>query len=191
MPSPRTSTEELSFLYFGPIEPSSGIEVLFDAFRALPELRLTVIGDRAPDSQGLSSFLASIWRRAPRSVQFEPESVPSWLRNRIRDSDVCLFPSQLKNWSTHCADAMAVARVVITSSEGGMSEAIESGKSGFVFDGCEPDDLVRVIREELPKNLSRLDEIGAAAAVRIRELTDRDAYCDAIEHRVQRFLGQN
>src|SRR5690606_37814945 len=55
------------------------------------------------------------------------------------------------------------------------------GVSGFLVDGADPDDLVRVVREELAAALPRLDAIGRAAARRIRELGEPQRYVQAIE----------
>jgi len=185
-PPPRGSLPAVSFLYFGSLDNDDEMAVLFEAFRALPELRLTLIGDRTIDDVIGPKPIASLWRSAPLNVQFEPEPPHAWLQNRVRDSDVCLFPSQRKSWSTSCAEAMAASRVVIVHARSAMAEVVEHGRSGFLFDG--PAGLVRVIREELHQRLARLDAIGTAAGRRIRKITNRDAYCDALERRVRRFL---
>jgi glycosyltransferase involved in cell wall biosynthesis len=102
----------------------------------------------------------------------------------IRTADVCIFPSLFENWPNACIEAMSAARVVIGSQHGGMAEMIDHGADGFLVDGRSASDIARVIREDLAGALSRLDRIGAAAAGRIRRLSDQQTYVRAIESRV-------
>jgi hypothetical protein len=74
--------------------------------------------------------------------------------------------------------------VVVGGRHGGMSEMIEPGESGFLCDGTDPDDLVRVVRDALGGALRRLPAIGRAAAARIRTLSEPARYVAAIERLV-------
>ena len=182
--APRASLEELKFLYYGRIEPRKGVEPLIEAFRALPHLRLRLVGGDVPYSPYGRSFRAHLERNAPPNVEFLGEVPRERMLALNREADVCIFPSLFENWPNACIEAMAAGRVVLGSRHGGMSEMIEHGKSGFLVDGRNPADIARVISDDVASHLNRLDQIGHAAASRIRILSDQETYVRAIERRV-------
>ncbi len=181
---PRQRLEDLAILYYGRIEPRKGIQELIDAFRELPECRLTLIGGDVPYSPYGKSYREYLERTAPPNVQFQSPMPRPQLLERLRDADVCIFPSRFENWPNTCIEAMAAGRVVIGSKHGGMGEMIEHGVSGFHVDGRSSADIVRVFREDLAAALGRLDRIGLAAAERIRRFSEQKRYCDALMARI-------
>lgn len=180
-PRPRERLEDLRFLYFGRIEPRKGVRQLTQAFRRMPELAIECIGRDGPTSPLGTSEVEYLSRRGPANVTFTPPVPRDAMLGRIRAADVVVLPSTWENWPNTCIESMAAARVVIGGRDGGMGEMIEHGRSGLLVDGTDPDDIVRVIREDLRAALPRLDEIGAAAARRIRALSDPGAYVAAVE----------
>jgi glycosyltransferase involved in cell wall biosynthesis len=189
-PRPRTALEDLKFLYFGRIEPRKGVRQLAAAFAQLPGLSIECIGRDGNTSPLQTSEVAWLRRRGAANVTFVPPLPRDELRRRIRAADVVVLPSTWDNWPNACLEAMAEARVVIGGKNGGMAEMIVHGESGFLVDGSSPDDLVRVIREDLTAALPRLDAIGRNAASRIRELSEPRRYVAAIEDLVRRHRGR-
>ncbi len=183
-PPPRRSLDELSFLYYGRIEPRKGVQHLIEAFAGMPELQIELIGRDGSYSPTGESYVEWLSRHLPANVKISPPLPREEMLQRITQSDVCVLPSPWENWPNTCIEAMAAGRIVIGGRNGGMGEMIEDGVSGFLVDGSDPADIARVIVEELGSNLNRLDEIGTAAARRIREISDPDTYVTAIEERV-------
>lgn len=112
------------------------------ALRALAELsrrgleaRLVLIGegqDRqrllfAIDELGLSGKVDLVGRRSPAEV-----------RDLLRASDVFLLPSVSEGISNAALEAMSCALPVVASDCGGMSEAIEDGRSGLLVPPRDP-----------------------------------------------------
>ncbi len=187
-PTPaRQRLTDLSFLYYGRIEPRKGIEQLMEAFAQLPELSIEMIGGDVPYSPYGKSYRDWCKKRAPANVTFVDAVPRPELLRRVATVDVCIFPSLFENWPNTCIEAMAAGRVVLGSRHGGMSEMIEHGKSGFLVDGREANDIARVIRKDLAAALSRLPAIGAAASERIRAFSDQKVYERAIVERVETF----
>ncbi len=183
-PAPRRSLAELRMLYFGRIEPRKGVHRLIEAFAAVPEASIELIGRDATYSPYGGSYLQWLAPQLPDNVKVLPPMPREQLLQRIAAVDVCVLPSVWDNWPNACIEAMAAARVVVGGRDGGMSEMIEHGRSGFLVDGDDPADIARVLRDELGGALDRLDRIGEAAAARIRELSDPARYVTTIERLV-------
>ncbi|MEO0481546.1 MAG: glycosyltransferase [Planctomycetota bacterium] len=173
--------EDLRIVYFGRMEPRKGVHHLVEAFRQLPEVRLELFGEDRPSSPQGGSLIEWLSRDLPPNVTFRPALPRERLLAELSSFDVCIFPSLWENWPNVCLEAMAAGRVVLGAKNGGMSEMIEAGASGFLVDGTDPDDIARVIRDELGQALDRLDEIGSAAAARARELCDPAKYASRVE----------
>lgn len=184
-PAPRESLQKLTFLYYGRIEPRKGIDELVAAFATMPDLELELIGGDVPYSPFGGSYRDHVRLTAPRNVTFRSPLPRELLMQRVQDADVCIFPSLFENYPNTCIEAMLAARVVIGSKHGGMAEMIEHGVSGFLVDGRSPEDIVRVIQEDLREALPRLDAIGSAAAQRMRELTEPKRYVEALVARIE------
>ena len=187
---PRASLEELRVLYFGRIEPRKGVRQLVDAFAELPGLRVECIGRDGDTAPQQTSEVAYLQRRAGDNVTFTPPLPRAEMLARLHAADVVILPSPWENWPNTCIEAMAAGRVVVGGSNGGMGEMIEHGVSGFVVDGSDPAAIVRVLTEDVQAALPRLDEIGRAAARRIRELSEPARYVEAIEAFVARHRGE-
>lgn len=184
-PAPGRKLADLRFAYFGRIELRKGVDVLIEAFRRLPHLRLELIGDDRDGSPWGTSNIAWLSKDLPPNITFRPSLPRERLLAELADIDVCLFPSAWENWPNVCIEAMAAARVVVGGRNGGMAEMIEHGSSGFLVDS-DPLDIARVVAEDLAAALPHLDRIGHAAAARIRELSDPVAYAERVTALVAR-----
>ena len=184
-PPPRDRLEDLKFLYFGRIEPRKGVRQLVDAFAKMPELSIECVGRDNPSAPMGTSEIAYLRKRGASNVTFLDPLPRDELLQKLQEVDVVILPSVWENWPNTCIESMSLGRVVIGGADGGMGEMIEHGVSGFLCDGKDPEDIVRVVREELGGALGRLDSIGRAAADRIRELSDPARFVAAIEELVR------
>ena len=189
-PAPKAKLEDLRILYFGRIEPRKGVRQLVDAFGQLPGLSIECIGRDGPTSPQQTSEVAYLRRRGIGNVTFTAPLPRDEMLQRLRAADLVILPSPWENWPNTCVESMAAARVVVGGRNGGMGEMIEHGVSGFLVDGSDPEDIVRVLREDVREALPRLDEIGRSAASRIRSLSDPAHYVATIEAFVARRRGR-
>lgn len=188
--APKRRLEDLDILFFGRIEPRKGVRQLVDAFNQLPELRIECIGRDGHTSPQQTSEVEYLRRRSCGNVSFAPPMARDAMLARLRRADLVILPSPWENWPNACIEAMAENRVVIGGRNGGMGEMIEHGVSGFLVDGDDPDDIARVIREDVAAALPHFGEIGERAGARIRELSDPFVYVAAIERFVEARRGR-
>ena len=181
LPAPGRSLEQLRFLYFGRVEPRKGVRALVDAFAAMPTLSIELVGGDGETSPLQTSEVDYLRARGAQNVTFAGRLPRAQMLERLQAADVVILPSPWENWPNTCIEAMAAGRVVIGGRNGGMGEMIEHGVSGFVCDGSDASDIVRVVQEDLAAALPRLDEIGRSAADRIRALSAPEQYVRSIE----------
>ena len=184
-PGPREKLEDMSFLYFGRIEPRKGLENLVLAFNRMPELRLTIIGsDTRYDPYG-NSFLEYLKKTVSGNVTFRNAIPRDKLLSILKQFDVCVFPSLFENFPNACIEAMANSRIVIAGNNGGMAEMIEHGNTGFLVEASDPENIVRVIEEDLADHLPRLEEIALNAAKSIRKLVSPENYAARLQNIIE------
>lgn len=187
--SPKEQLQDLNILYFGRIEPRKGVRQLVDAFAEMPELSVECVGRDGDTSPQQLSEVEYLRRRGAGNVTFTPPLPREQMLAKIDAADLVILPSPWENWPNTCIEAMAAGRAVVGGRNGGMGEMIEHGVSGFLVDGSDASDLVRVLREDVQAALPRLDEVGRRAAQRIRELSDPARYVEAIERFVAARRG--
>lgn len=184
----RRRCYDLEFLFVGRIEPRKGLTPLLEAFRRLPELRLRLVGGDTPFAPMGGSYQQWLQARAPSNVTFVGPLTRDGVDAELARADVCILPSQFENWPNACLEAMLAGRVVIGSRHGGMAEMIEDGTSGLLVDARDPGAIVDGVRRLGPM-LAELPKMGAAAAVRARELAAPERYVARIEAMVAARRG--
>ncbi len=148
------------------------------ALRALAELRrrnidarFTLIGegqDRqrllfAIDDLGLGGRVELVGRRTPSQV-----------RDLLRASDVFLLPSVSEGISNAALEAMGCGLPVVASDCGGMSEAIEDGRSGILVPPRDPAAIADAV-EGLAGDPEKAAALGRAARRRVERAFGLDA----------------
>ena len=99
----------------------------------------------------------------------------------FKDSCFCVYPSRWENWANVCLEAMSYGCVVLASREGGMSEMIEHGTSGFVIDPLDPSDISRIIIQN-SKKPDKLVRISERAQQRSTFICDPERAASQIEY---------
>jgi glycosyltransferase involved in cell wall biosynthesis len=138
--SPARSFHQIGFI--GRLTEIKGVEVLFEAVKALPECRLLMAGE-GDQRQNLEELAIEM----NLDVRFVGR-VGSKARSRLLSAcDVIVVPSVvLSDGRTEgvpvvCLEAMAAGRPVIASRVGGIPEVIVEGKNGMLFSPGDCDDL--------------------------------------------------
>lgn len=164
------------------------IEALALARRAVPGLRLTVVGE---GRCGYAGQLRALAERLglTRAVNFAGEVED---REAIyADADAVVVCSVMEAMGRVAAEAMALGVPVVARSTGGSPELVDDGESGLLFDGS-PEDLARRM-VELSSDRAFADRLAARALERARARFASERYCAAIAdiHRSARGRGAN
>ncbi|MFM9995057.1 MAG: glycosyltransferase family 4 protein [Phycisphaerales bacterium] len=154
-PAQRDATKTI--LYFGRLERRKGVETLVDSLRRLLDsainVRCRLIGADTNSGPAGGSMLAHLKTRLhnyrPETFSFEPAVTREELGDPIRKADVVCLPSLWENFPNACLEAMSLRACVLASDAGGMSEVVEDGVSGVLFQGGNTTNLTATLRRVL------------------------------------------
>lgn len=123
------------FGYIGRLSHEKGVDILFDAFAMLADrhagLQLLIVGE-GPEKASIEARYCSMpwWD----NVMFVGKQ--SWMRamQYLAAMDAVVVPSRFEGFGLSAVEAMAAFLPVVASDAGGLSEIIENGKSGLLFE---------------------------------------------------------
>lgn len=170
---------EKAILFFGRIKPYKGLECLIAAFRRLvtddTSYRLIIAGEPKKGSENYLQEIQSaireevkLGRIVPR-LQFIPDEEAELY---LKAADLLVLPYRDIFQSGVLFLAYAFGLPVVASDVGSFREEIIEGRTGFISQSCEPDDLAVTIKTYFHSDLYR------NLASRRRELQEyaREAY---------------
>jgi glycosyltransferase involved in cell wall biosynthesis len=144
------------------LRPEKGLPTLIEAFsRSCGRARLLIVGG--------GPMLDELRRQAEPlgdRCRFEPatNSVAAWLRQ----IDIFVLPSLSEALSNSLMEAMACGCAVVASRVGGNVELVAEGRTGFLFEKGNAEELASVLDRLIADQSLRLS-MGASAAGFIRE----------------------
>ena len=167
-------------LYVGALIAHKGAAVLLDAFAALvgdlPGAALWFVGD-GPDAAHLKS---SARAKGLCGVRFLGQRSPDELARFYRHARVVVIPSLwLENAPLVAIEAAAYGRAVIASRVGGLSELVQDGQTGFLFDRGDSAGLAERLRLLLTDR-PLAETLGAAAREQFAQRRSPAAHLEKI-----------
>jgi glycosyltransferase involved in cell wall biosynthesis len=158
---PRLDTPRSGALFVGRLSPEKGVRALVEAWRGLPHILLTIVGD--------GPLRAEVQSDAPANVRFLGQLKPDEVETEMRRAGALIVPSI-------CYEAFGMAVVegfanglpVIASQIGSLPEIVEQGVTGIF---AKPNDAVSLAAavSEMFANPERLRVMGLAARARYEE----------------------
>jgi glycosyltransferase involved in cell wall biosynthesis len=142
-------------LYVGRLAAEKGIDVLLEAVRRLSGVTLEVIGT-GPESHKLEA--------EPR-VNYKGWLAPPHIYERMRRAAYLVMPSiWYENFPRTLLEAFANGLPVIASRLGALSELVEHGRTGLLFEAGSADDLARHLAwaEAFPEKMRVMGENARA-----------------------------
>jgi len=185
--APRTRHDgPAELLYFGRLEYEKGVH---DAIAALPRIRRTHPGTTltiAGDGTQLAWLTAEARRhKVIKSVNFIGRVDHNALLRLLHRADIALLPSHYEPFGIVALEAAAAGIPLVTSTAGGLGEAVVDGLTGLSFPPRDIAALAAAVR-------SALDDPVAAQqrAVTARDLlTSEFAWCTVAEKTAAVYLS--
>lgn len=176
----KASDDSTQVLYVGRLEERKGVQCLIEAshdfLRGCPDATLRLVGGDTALSACEPSMLAVLKRNLAADladrVDFNPSMPREALVSHYRSSRLCVFPSLFENFPNVCLEAMSLGRPVIGTSNSGMAEMIEHGRSGVIVPSGDPRALARAMTELFNASADARTAMGEAARRRVRRLYD-------------------
>jgi glycosyltransferase involved in cell wall biosynthesis len=141
-PGVRRKTADY-FLYVGRLSHEKGVEVLLEAWRSLPDVKLKILGS-GPLEQKLKAF-ANDHKMA--QVEFVGFADQSRYDAHMRGARAIVIPSVCyENFPRILAEAFAYGVPVVASRLGSLAELVEEGKTGVLIEAGNASELSRAVR---------------------------------------------
>lgn len=177
----KDTWENGTICYVGRIERRKGLIEWIDAAVSVaheyPAVHFEFIGSDVLDTGGRSveEFLKERIPNGQRKrFHFRGEHKRSSLSRFLAQARMAVVPSRWENFPNTCIEAMCSGLPVIVSPEGGMSEMIEDGRTGWLAPNARSDGLALALRRALDTPATKLAEMGRKASSDIRQLCDND-----------------
>lgn len=142
-------------LYVGRLGPEKNMAILFEVLKALPGIRLAIVGDGPIKSALERQFSGS-------ATYFSGALHDEELASAYASADILLMPSTSETLGMVVLEAMASGCAVIAANAGGLPEMVSHEKTGFLFDPARLDTLVGAIKTYLEQPQIRYKHRDAA-----------------------------
>jgi glycosyltransferase involved in cell wall biosynthesis len=134
--------EEKLLLYVGRLSAEKEIERCRDVLRALPGVRLALVGD-GPHRGKLEDYFAGTPTHFTGFLEGEE------LASAFASGDAFYLPSRTETLGLVLLEAMAAGCPVVTARSGGTSDVIQDGITGHLCDPSDPHSAIDAIRRIL------------------------------------------
>ncbi len=170
-------------LYVGRLSEEKGPRLLLEAWRELGDLPLTLVG-----SGPLENELRALARDLP-SVRFTGQLPGDGVRNELRAARFLVAPSLCyENFPLAVAEAMAAGKPAVASHPSAMSDLVELGRTGLLFQSGDASALARACAE-LASDPARAESMGREARVRYEDELAPERSTERLIELYQRVLA--
>ena len=167
-------------VYFGRLSKEKGIETLLRVCNSLSSrFPLKIIG---------TGPLMEELKEKYHGVVFTGYKAGAGLRNLVRKASFVVVPSEwYENCSMSVLEAMAYGKPIIGSRIGGIPEQVEDGKTGFLFEMGNVEELAAKM-DLLAKSAELRKRMGKAAREKLEKEYSLDAHCKKLMEVYGRLL---
>ena len=129
-------------LYVGRLSPEKEIEQIRPVLEAIPNARLALVGD-GPHRQALEEHFADT------PTHFVGYLQGLELASAFASADAFLFPSRTETLGLVLLEAMAAGCPVVAAGTGGITDIVEDGVNGYLFDPESPNGAIEATQRLL------------------------------------------
>lgn len=135
----ETNTNTVTFI--GRLEVRKGVTQLAAAIplvlKQKPDVHFRFVGkpNHAPDKKGMmDDYLKEQLKAFENNIRFIAHVPKEKIPELLAQTDICVFPSYWELFGYVCTEAMAAARGIVASKEGGMRDMLEDINGGVLVD---------------------------------------------------------
>lgn len=168
----RSDVDKNYILYFGRISEEKGVETLIKAYKILDtKMPLKIVGTGPIKEQ--------LHRQYPE-IEFFGYKTGNELVTLVAEASFCVVPSEwYENCSMTVLESMAFGKPVIGARTGGIPEQIDDGRSGFLFEMGNVEDLAEKMRILIDERCLR-NSMGKAAREILETKYSLSNHCDQL-----------
>ena len=145
------------YLFYGRLSSEKGVDKLIDVFASLPDISLKIVGTGPLEEQ----LKQTVVRRRITNIEFLGYKIGRELQTVVSRASFVLVPPQCyENNPMTIIEAYSLQKPVIGANLGGIPEIIDDGKTGYIFQHDNPEDLHRIIKKTI--NMSEADYLRMA-----------------------------
>ena len=146
-------------LFFGRLIEEKGVDILIRAAGRLPHVSFRIVGD-GPDLNFLKQLVVDL---DLDNVTLAGAMWGEEMDDEIRDCSFVVVPSVWhENFPYVINQSFAFGKLVVGSNRGGITELVEHGERGLIYEATDPDALANTILE-LWTNPVQIEEMGRRA----------------------------
>jgi glycosyltransferase involved in cell wall biosynthesis len=170
---PAHPARKLQVLFVGRLAEKKGCSYLIDAMAAvqirLPEAELIIIGD-GPHRADLEAKAAQVLRKFRFLGKQSPNEIKKWMQTASVFSvpSITATSGDAEGFGIVFAEAQACGLPVVSFLHGGIPEAVEHGKTGFLVDERDADGLASGLLTLLANSALR-DQMGRNGRARVEK----------------------
>lgn len=181
----KLDSSMVRFLYFGLVHKSKGLGYLVEAIKNIDNATLTVIGD-GPFLEELENFV--ILNGLEDKVYLRGRVKHDDVLNMLTDFDVFVLPSRrVEGFPMTLVEAMFAGLPIIGSDMGGIPEAIESKKTGFIIESGNIQQLQGKMNYLLEHSKKR-SKMGSSARARAKQYFTIQKMVDDYEEVINKVI---
>ncbi|MBU1131760.1 glycosyltransferase family 4 protein [Patescibacteria group bacterium] len=158
------------------LSAEKGIMDLLEAVRALPEVKLKLVGD-GPMRAEVLDYLK---KNNVKNVEYAGAKFDEELKEVIRKSRFAIIPSEwYENYPLIALESMALGKPVLSAKIGGLAGMIAENFNGWFFESSDVNDLQSKLSLHY-NEIERIEELGKNARRTVEEKNSAEKYYQEI-----------
>lgn len=135
-------------LYVGRLSPEKDIEAIKPILESIPNARLALVGG-GPHQEALEKYFANTPTFLAGYMKGET------LASAFASADAFMFPSKTETLGLVLLEAMAAGCPVVAAGTGGITDIVDDGVNGYLFDPNDPNGAIVATQRLLSNSIER------------------------------------
>lgn len=182
--------DEPVILYMGRLEYRKGILVFAECIQKLisqvKNVKIILCGqDTFYKKRSVKKMVLELCEGCEKNMEFIEHADQEMKKALMKRVSIVVLPSLWENFSYVCLEAMAQGKTIVATKTGGFTEIIEDGKSGYLVEPNNPDQLGNRLADILE---GKLPGTGEEARHHVKECFDIQVLSKEYEKLYERII---